>query len=165
MAILTEQQINNVCHLIVQTAERHDIFLHALFETLYMTGLRAGEITDFSRWSVDSPDRLTVQTQKKSNPRSFAPEDLSPVFADVLITQNTRLINFNYKYLQRTFNRFALYPQLFIGNKQVSTHLFRHNKAKRLILEGYTDTQIQTYLGEKDLKNALSYINSEIHIP
>ena len=69
--------------------------------------------------------------------------------------------------------RFADYPQLFIGNpsamlrnrKQVSTDLFRHNKAKRLFAEGYTETQIQNYLGEKDLKNALAYINSEIYIP
>jgi site-specific recombinase XerD len=165
MKKLSDSEINQVCQTILETSEEFDIFLHALFDTLYKTGLRAGEVLNFSLWSVDSPDSLTVQTQKNSIPRTFAPDELSPVFADVLLTQNTRLINYNYKYLQRIFRRFAPYPQLFIGNKQVSTHLFRHNKAKRLILEGCTDTQIQTYLGEKDLKNALVYVNSEVYLP
>ncbi len=162
MKILSVSEIDTLCRKVVETAEQFDIFLHALFNTLYLTGLRAGEVIDFSRWSVDTAGNFTVLTEKNSNPRTFASDELDPLFADIITTQNTHLITFNYKYLQRTFNKFATYSQLFIGNKQVSTHLFRHNKAKRMILEGYTDTQIQSYLGEKDIKNALSYINSEV---
>ena len=165
MKKLTDNQINNICRRIVETSEKYDIFLHSVFETLFLTGLRAGEVVDFSRWSADSYGNLIVQTQKNSNPRTFEITDISPVFADVILTGNTQLINFNYKYLQRSFRRFADYPQLFVGNKQVSTHLFRHNKAKRLFVAGYTETEIQNYLGEKDLKNALAYINSDIYVP
>lgn len=165
MKILTPNQINKICRHVVETSEHYDIFLHSLFETLFLTGLRAGEVLDFSRWTVTPEGNLTVQTQKNSSPRIFKPEELSSVFADVILTNNIQLIRFNYKYIQRLFNRFSTYPQIFVGNKQVSTHLFRHNKAKRMLVEGYTDIQIQSYLGEKDLKNALNYINSDVYIP
>ena len=130
---------------------------------MYLTGLRANEVLNFELWQVDEHQNLIVQTLKKSNPRTFSINEVSSIFADLLIYDNTRLITFNYKYLQRHFNKFVHYQKLYTGNKKISTHLFRHNKAKQLKQSGFTDIQIQTYLGEKDIKNALTYINSDIY--
>ena len=162
MQILSDKEIDKTCKQVLHTAELNDIFLYSLFDSLYKTGLRVGEIIDFSRWAVIDKKYLQVQTLKGSNPRSFKSSDLNQIYVDLIRHDTTYLANFNYKNLSRAFNRFAPYSQLLIGNKQVSTHLFRHNKAKKLKRKGYSDIEIQTYLGEKDLKNALVYINSKI---
>ena len=164
MQILTPKEIHQICKQVVNTSELNDIFLHSLFDTLYKTGLRVSEVTDWSRWTIISKKYLQVQTLKGSNPRTFKNNKLNPIFVDLIRYNTTYLANFNYKNLSRAFNRFAPYSHLLIGNKQVSTHLFRHNKAKQLKSKGYSDIEIQTYLGEKDLKNALVYINSKIYI-
>ena len=164
MQILTPKEINKICKQVVNTSELNDIFLHSLFDSLYKIGLRVGEIIDFSRWTIIDKKYLQVKTLKGSNPRTFKNNKLNPIFVDLIRYNTTYLANFNYKNLSRAFNRFAPYSQLLIGNKQVSTHLFRHNKAKQLKSKGYSDIEIQTYLGEKDLKNALVYINSKIYI-
>ncbi len=162
MQILTDKEIDKICKKVLQTSELNDIFLYSLFDSLYKTGLRVGEIIDFSRWSIIDKKYLQVQTLKGSNPRTFKNKELNQIYVDLTRYNTTYLAQFNYKNLSRAFNRFAPYSQLLIGNKQVSTHLFRHNKAKQLKAKGYSDIEIQTYLGEKDLKNALVYINSKI---
>ncbi|NOZ36007.1 MAG: site-specific integrase [Chlorobi bacterium] len=164
MQILSDKEINKICKQVVNTSELNDIFLHSLFDTLYKTGLRVGEVTDWSQWTIVSKKYLQVQTLKGSNPRTFKNKKLNQIYVDLIRYNTTYLAQFNYKNLSRAFNRFAPYSQLLIGNKQVSTHLFRHNKAKKLKAKGYTDIEIQTYLGEKDLKNALVYINSKIYV-
>jgi len=164
MQLLTNKEIDKICKKVLQTSERNDIFLHSLFDTLYKTGLRVGEIIDFSRWAVIDKKYIQVQTLKGSNPRTFKSSELNQIYVDLIRYNTIYLAQFNYKNLSRAFNRFAPYSHLLIGNKQVSTHLFRYNKAKQLKAKGYSDIEIQIYLGEKDLKNALVYINSKIYI-
>ena len=163
MKILSLKEIDAVCKQVVRSAEKYDIFLYAFFDTLYKTGLRSGEVIDFSRWSMITKELLQVQTLKGSNPRIFKNEELNPIFVDLICYDSTHIAQYNYKSLQRAFNRFAPYSQLLIGNKQVSTHLFRHNKAKHLKASGSSEEEIQKYLGEKDLKNAQIYISSKIY--
>jgi len=164
MQLLSNKQIDNACKQVLKSAEKNDIFLHSLFESLYKTGLRVGEIIDFSKWSIISEELLQVQTLKGSNPRIFKNSGLNQIYVDLIRYDTTHLAQFNYKNLSRAFKKFVPYSQLLIGNKQVSTHLFRHNKAKQLKEKGLSDVEIQIYLGEKDLKNALVYINSKIYI-
>jgi hypothetical protein len=115
MSILSITEIDNICKQVVKSSEPYDIFLFAFFDTLYKTGLRSGEVLDFTRWSMISNDHLQVQTLKGSNPRTFKTEELNPIFVDLIRYDSTHIARYNYKSLQRSFNRFAPFSQLLNG--------------------------------------------------
>lgn len=162
MKILSFEEINNVCDTIVTNSEKHDLFLHVVFDILNKTGLRCNEVLEFDRWTILSSNLFQVATEKKSNPRIFQTSELNPIFSDLLFNNATYLVNHNYKSVARKFKLFCPYRKLAAGNKQISTHLFRHKKIKELKQEGKTEVEIQAYMGEKDVKNIFNYINSSI---
>jgi hypothetical protein len=62
--------------------------------------------------------------------------------------------------LNYLYKKLTLYPRIFVGKKQCTNHLFRHNYVKKLIAKGMTDEQIRIHMGERQMKSALAYINS-----
>lgn len=162
MKVLSNQEITEICESIVATSENHDLFLYSVFDTLNKTGLRCNEVLEFSRWNILSENLFQVTTEKKSNPRLFAADELNPLYSDLLKNDATILLTHNYKSIARKFKLFCPYTRLTAGSKQISTHLFRHNYVKKLFNKGQTIEQIANTIGEKDAKNILGYVNSQI---
>lgn len=162
MKVLSNQEITEICEKIVATSEKHDLFLYSVFDTLNKTGLRCNEVLEFNRWNILSENLFQVTTEKKSNPRLFAADELNPLYSDLLKNDATVLLIHNYKSIARKFKLFCPFTRLTVGSKQISTHLFRHNYVKMLYHQGQTIEQIAAKIGEKDPKNILGYINSQI---
>lgn len=162
MHLLSTEEISTLCENIVSVAEKHDLFLHAVFDTLNLTGLRCNEALEFERWTILTDNLFQVTTEKKSSPRLFNAEELNPLYSDLLKNDATYLLTHNYKSVARKFKLFCPYSNLVVGNKQISTHLFRHNYVKKLFNQGQSIQQISDKIGEKEPKNILGYVNSQI---
>lgn len=132
-----------------------------IFSLLKDTGCRIQEATDPIRWRRLGSD-YALKPLKGNDIRTFSTAELS---------QNTivYLNNFpNYpqeipmrKY-QQQFDYFKGNVTILRGQKEISTHLFRHNYARQLRVNGLTDVQVQNKLGERTLSSALEYLDTKI---
>lgn len=136
--------------------------LYPIFLLQYETACRIGEAVDTDRWNVKI-DYIELQPEKRNNKRILMIEDFSTETLNYLTTPRAPVPTKFYNKFQYYFKE-NLKPTLWIGEKRVKTHIFRHAKVKNLVNEqGATPAQIQDYLGEKTLKAAEIYINSIIY--
>lgn len=137
--------------------------LYPIFQLQRDSACRIGEAVDFMRWTVRT-NYVRLQPQKRNNVRLLELEDFTSTSINYLINQQDY---FPLKY----YNKFNYYIQthisenLYIGEKRVSTHIFRHAKVKEMVQNHQaTPTQIQDYLGERTMRAAEQYINSIIYV-
>lgn len=130
---------------------------------LYNTGLRYIELFEINRWARIDIDYFQVVTAKNSNQRTFHRDELTKTFC-------TAVEYYPEYWWTCRFDSLSFYYQKHIGNyeiktgqKYLNTHLFRHNKVKQMTLQGFTISQISTYLGEVSDDNTIKYRDSVIY--
>lgn len=156
-------QINEMLTVLLNRLEDHNIFLFSVFQTMYKTGGRFSDIYNHQNWTVIDANYLKLTPQKNNNIRIIPASDINFYLYDSILNGWDIGREFSYSYAKNAYNRFFPGPKLFVKSKPVTTHLFRHNKAKLLKKEGNTDSQIQQYLGEKSITSANQYIYSNIY--
>ncbi len=140
-----------------------DIYAYILFDSLYNTGLRVNELLEYSRVEIVDTNTVQVTTQKFSNPRLIEISDLNPIYFAHLAADTLNSILRSYSYYSNKFVLFnSLFPRLTIKDKRITTHLFRHNYVKKLHDEGFSIAEISSIIGEREEKNTIGYIYSEI---
>jgi site-specific recombinase XerD len=160
---LTNTQIDELCQHLVEKTRNVDVYAYILFDTLYNTGLRVNELLEYSRIEIIDTNTVQVTTQKFSNPRLIQISDLNPIYFAHLAADTLNSILRSYSYYSNKFVLFnSLFPRLSIKDKRVTTHLFRHNYVKKLHDNGLTIPEISSIIGEKEDKNTIGYIYSEI---
>lgn len=131
------------------------------FEAMFHLGCRASESINRSLWKKTSEFMYELSPLKKNNRRYFHTQDVPDSFKFYL--ENDRKVDYslNYNKLSYLFKQLSLYRSIYVGEKQSTLHLFRHNYVKILLANHFTNEEIQYRLGERNLKSAMSYINSE----
>ncbi len=162
---LTFPELNSALNEFLSQIESFDFFLHDLFYNLFLTGVRYTELFELSRWQYYDDNKIVLNTAKDSYDRTFTFNDISFPLYESIITGQFLYGTCAYTTTVRYFRRFFRYPDVYLGTKRISTHIFRHHKAKQLKNDGYSDLEIQAYFGEKDMKNAQTYIYSQIFTP
>ena len=174
--------LNELEQLLIQTLDNShtfNIYYHALYETLFKTGIRASEALNFSLWEIqigdlDDPNNIneirdkalfTLHTLKENSIRVFRYAELSPVYGDCLLFSYRNPLPANYDNAERWLQRMFPVANIYIKTKPAGTHIFRHYKVKKLDDQGYTLTEIANYIGHKDEKNTLVYLTSTIYTP
>lgn len=164
MIIITPEELNDYLIEFLGSVSGKDLILYNYYKNLYLTGLRANELKQFSRWSIINGNQLQCLTEKGSLPRIFLPTELTEYFYGH-ITKNTDPWLYNsYQTFIYYFGVYRNFPYLYHDSKRLAVSLFRHNKAKLLKTQGLSDTEIQEYFGEVDLQNMRNYIYSEIYV-
>ena len=137
--------------------------LVACAEVQYLTGCRANEALEFSRWQVLGNGNIQLQPQKGNNLRVFDPSiQTCRFFQDLIKGENACEGIFYRKYCY--YLEKVLGSHMFtIGDKGVNSPLFRHNYARVKKLLGSTDNEIRIMLGEVTQQSADHYIYSEIN--
>lgn len=151
-----DRDLSRVCNCIA----KHEPVFYPYFEVMYDLGVRAVESFDMSRWRVDASGAVILQPQKNNDVRIFDKSLLSNTFLSYIKGELMVPEYINYDRLNSAFRRYTMYYNIYVGNKVSSLHLFRHNFVKQQLKLGYTDEEIQEILGERNLKSAVSYINS-----
>ena len=161
--VLSNSQIDQLCKHIVEKTRNVDIYAYILFDSLYNTGLRVNELLEYSRVEIVDTNTVQVTTQKFSNPRLIEISDLNPIYFAHLAADTLNSILRSYSYYSNKFVLFnSLFPRLTIKDKRITTHLFRHNYVKKLHDEGFSIAEISSIIGEREEKNTIGYIYSEI---
>lgn len=131
-------------------------------EIMYLTGCRAVESITPDMWERLSFKSYILHPQKGNNDRVITNTAIPDLFDGILQSGSNFFNNINYDKLKYHMNLALINRQYRVGNKDTVCHIFRHNYAKQLALQGYTDEDIQHDLGEVNLESAQGYINSEI---
>lgn len=140
----------------------HSLWYRDFFKDLEFTGLRFCELQDFSRWSPGVYETVICDTAKDSNNREFRSDEFfSDFYSRVWAADNIykRINNSTASYY---FHSFHPMQRIYVEDKYLTNHLFRHHKAKYMKYRGYSDEEIRAYFGEVSILNIQGYIYSDI---
>jgi site-specific recombinase XerD len=139
-----------------------DVFLYPVFSLLYNNGLRVGEAIELDRWSNCVDGYYRIKTEKGSNDRLIAMNDLPRNFLNVLIHRKEKERYASYDVVKKRFNSYFKATFCTSDRRKLATHLFRHNFVKQRYAQGMSAEEIAAIIGEKEVKNIMLYVNSEI---
>lgn len=130
---------------------------------MYHTGCRAVESITLSRWERLSPKSYILTPQKGNNSRVISNTFIPDIFDNAIRDEINIFNGLNYDKLRYHINEAFINRQYKIGGKDSVCHVFRHNYAKRLHAQGYSDEDIQHDMGEVNIESAQGYIYSEVY--
>lgn len=160
--VISNSQLDNILLEVISNNVVIDEQYRLLYEVLYCTGCRVNDLLEYNRWNVLMNGKVQLQPQKGNNLRIFDSSTLPAIFYDSLINNYNLFDNILYGKVEYNLLRLINKYDIRRNKKKITTHLFRHNYAKKLKEVGKTDVEIQSILGEKHLISAQNYINSQL---
>lgn len=161
---LEHYELDSNLRFILDSVKKIEPAVYPSFSAMYFLGCRASESIDRSLWSVNSDNSYTLRPLKNNDHRQFDSFEVPFEFQLYIEGINEPGYNVNYERLRYLFKMFSIYPRIWIGRKESTCHLFRHNYVKKLMSQGFSNEDIRVKLGEKNMKSALSYIESQFRI-
>ena len=135
----------------------------SIFDMQFKTGLRIGECVQPSRFVFLDLPHFKIITEKGSNDRIFNYTDFDAYFQDMYLLDQYPFPYCSESVASYFFRHYYKYSQVYVGDKGITTHLFRHCIVKFWHELGFDDAYIAEQLGEKDVKNIKLYINSKLY--
>ena len=129
----------------------------------YLTGARANDVLQFSRWTLLYDMSVQLQPQKSNNLRVFMPEDVDPIFYGFLVDNINPFAGLHYRKYEYYLSQILNKNWFTIGDKKAGSHLFRHNYARKLKDGGMSDAMVMAKLGEVSTTMANFYIYRTIY--
>ena len=133
----------------------------AIFQLMYNTGLRVGEVLRVDRWAELGPDNYEVVLSKgevsREVARALVPEELQ------LRYDNQKPFEFEtYSSVNNTFKYYGSGILFGSDTRRTTCHAFRYRYMKQLSEEGRTIAQIAETMGHINFANSAAYVQSEI---
>lgn len=163
MKILSIEEVKSLCTQIVSAVTLKDSIYGSYMETMYITGLRVSEVTQYERWRKISDNYYCVRLEK-SNQERIIDESILPVqFRLALVFEmKSHYYCYNRK-LERLFRENSPYRYIKTGNRVINNHLFRHNYIKQLYwVQGMSVTEIMNVTKHNSELSVYNYTNSKI---
>lgn len=157
-------ELDSNLRYILESVKKIEPAVYPSFSAMYHLGCRASESIDRSLWSVNPDNSYTLQPLKNNDVRQFNSFEVPFEFQLYIEGINEPGYNVNYERLRYLFKMFSIYPRIWVGKKESTCHLFRHNYVKKLMSQGLSNEEIRVKLGEKNMKSALSYIESQFRV-
>lgn len=130
---------------------------------LFAGGFRIREVYETDRWEIFNAFYYIVRTEKGSNPRYWpiaqTPADMRGYIDD----QVPAYQNFRYNTFCRWFRKTNPYNLFLVGEKQVTSHIYRYNRINYMHMTGCTDQEIADFVGEVSLENVRGYYTIPIY--
>ena len=158
--MIPKEHISQALQVLVDDSRVIRPFLFPFFEVMYFTGCRASEAIDQSLWGLTNPGVIILKPNKGNNSRIFNLNEIPESYQEYLKCDTVQRFAPKYDQLNYNFKQLFIYPQVYIGDKKCTLHLFRHDYAKRLKDMGLTDSEVQDKLGEKSISSVMAYIDS-----
>lgn len=132
------------------------------FSTLYDTGIRGTELF-IPRWEYDSVnDRFILTTRKSQNKRTFTRSELPLLFQRAVQFNQAKFILNSYTAIEYNFKVARNGLKIFTAQKQLLSHSFRHNKAKKIYLVTQNYESVRQYFNLNSLEVATEYVTTPI---
>ena len=163
MTRVQDQELIQACVDSLPIFHIQDAWAYVFFTLQFNTGCRYIEVLEVSRWTDLQDGTYELDTAKNSNNRIIPASDVPTVYKNLILSGEQEFGSMRYTTATRLFKKgFPLLP-LVVGAKDVSTHVYRYAKAKKMFIDGSTIQQISDYLGEVDNQNTLGYVNAEFY--
>ena len=134
----------------------------SIYDMQFKTGLRIGECVQANRFIfLDSP-KFKIIAEKGSNDRIFNYTEFDHYFQDMYLLGQYPFPYCSESVASYFFRHYYKYSQVFVGDKGITTHLFRHCIIKFWHQFGFDNMYIAENIGEKDVKNIQLYIDSKL---
>lgn len=158
--VITNNELDSICRETLELSSIIDPNLTILYDIMYRTGCRINDVLEFNRWTVLMNGNIQLEPQKNNNLRVFQESELPSIFYDNLVNNYNFLNGYFYGkceyHLKSIINKYDIRRY----DKKITTHIFRHNYAKKMSDTGMTNEQVRVKLGEKQLSSATGYISS-----
>ena len=163
MYILSDKEINQECLSILDRFSNDNHFYKPHIQLLYNCGLRISEIVQKDNIYRTEYGDLFVWMQKTNRYRIIKKNEFTESFDLENLLQLNQLNYVNEKNISGAIKYFSNYRQLFVGNKEIVTHIFRHNYAKQKYIELESYPLVNEHLQEQNLSVCEKYVNSKIY--
>lgn len=161
--ILSNEEINDACRAIVRgTADGYRYHFNPVFSVLIATGLRIEEAIQRDRWTWYGGETYRIDTEKDSNDRLINFQDYGITMYQYWLYDWKVYAPFSARSYQKVCEQYNGWERITVGEKNVQTHLFRHNIARQLYEGGATIQDVADFLGLISVANAEGYIFSEV---
>lgn len=148
--------------LLGNVSQSHFISVLPVFMTLYEFGFRIQELKDVHVWTFRPDGMIVAKTSKRGSPRLIDPNQCDQIIIESIKHGVNYLYRHNYRTYDNAFQKYSQVKSLSVGNKQLSTHAFRHNRIKHLAQSGMTDEEIRVHMGIRKVETVRGYIDSII---
>ncbi len=163
MELLTSNELNGLlAGILNRLTASYYLRQHAVFHILYHHGFRIMEVKDLHNWTDNLDGTITAPTSKLGDPRTIQKADLPQLAVTSIETQTPLLFRRSYSSYERLFNRLAPVKKLWVGDKPIGSHVFRHNRMKQLHLGGMSYEDIRVLFGLQNVSVVTNYVASEI---
>ncbi len=156
-------QLEQICTDILGVLQNYDQVLFSIFETMYKTGLRYNDICKMYAEKQGANWIFICPTSKGGAIKNYQATEINNQFAISLQAGCNLTTLTSYSNAKRIFKRINPHGTLYVRSKPITTHIFRHLKAKQLKASGQSDIAIQGVLGQKKLSSTQVYIYSTIY--
>lgn len=157
-------ELDSNLRYILDSVKQIEPAVYPSFSAMYHLGCRASESIDRSLWSVNPDNSYSLRPLKNNDVRQFNSFEVPFEFQLFIEGVNVPDYIVNYERLRYLFKMFSIYPRIWIGKKESTCHLFRHNYVKKLLSQGLSYEDVRIKLGEKNMKSAMAYIDSQYRI-
>jgi site-specific recombinase XerD len=162
MTILNNSEINDICIGVMDNLYYQFPTMWEAYRVMYKTGCRVSELIDKSKWSISVSGIVTLIPNKRNSPRTFNSGIFSQYFINLLTSSEMGFFGRNTRYFNYYFVENIGTKKLYCKNKHIACHLFRHNYAKILHDNGWSDEDIKINFGDRSVIASNQYVYSEI---
>ncbi len=163
MSLVSLQNLETLLEEFLEGLKKHSLIQdYALFHTLFTYGFRIRELKNCQNWTRVSNNQLHCTTSKRSNDRLIDASKAHPLFLESIDCKKNFIYISSYSTYRRIFESRIRGGGFCVGNKKLSTHIFRHYLVKKLYEQGQSYAQIQNYLGLTSLVMTMNYVHSNI---
>lgn len=160
--MMSNSEINSYC---LEILERLGVqgfsYYKTNFETLYNFGFRASELDLIPDWVVNQNDIVLCQTLKRGGIRRIQLDNMPTELQNYLTGQPNNLSLPRYQTIEKIYS--SVSPNtLKCGNKNIGSHIFRHNRMKQMHEAGRSVEFIANYFKLSSQDVVTNYINSTI---
>lgn len=157
-----------ICQMVCNDVKQIAPIYYPFAELQRLTGCRVTEAFTPSLWSCDEIKRYTLKALKGNNPRIFCPEwhdQLSILLTAIESWSLAYCSQSNYRRIVRHLFRLrGIYRISKAKTAYAGTHTFRHAYVARYLPLEPTWEELLADLGEKTIKAANEYVNSQFYI-
>jgi len=163
MKTIDLETINKYNNNFIDKIQNFDFIKASIFNQMLLIGARFNDVYYLNNWEQIDDVFFRLKPLKNNNIRIINIKNMDPLLINQIQKKYNIYENTSYSNSLLWFKRIYENPFLFIKNKSVKTHIFRHAFAKNLKKKGKTDNEIKIILGERNQSSANQYIYSDIY--
>jgi uncharacterized protein (TIGR02145 family) len=158
------EDINEKCNYLIGCDYPYYEELREAMLLLYETGARIEEIFDISRWSIISGYDLSFYPQKGNNIRYVTLDSRFDSFISAVSGQYEPFIGRTQSMLYNIYNVVKLWDTFQVSGSYRTFYIFRYRKVKQMYEDGYSISDIATYMGYTSTDTPLAYLNAVVFL-